>query len=402
MGTARPLWCGTSSTTVSRCSGSMPQGALLGGPVQVAAFSTELSPLAAVVDEGGNMLVAWTSFDDDPRIQVRLLDPSLNPLTPAFPLSDGLYSEGEPVLVKSGGGFAALWTSGFADPTPPSFPIPIPFPLPTGKDGAGGGIFLQRLAPIRCAQGSEILCLGPEGRFEARVAWKNPFNGAQGVGRTVPLTTDTGAFWFFAEENLEILLKVLDARAVNENFWVYYGSLSNVEYTVTVTDTQTGAVKSYINRAFELASRADTQAFHDEPISGSLSASAEEAVLAGPAEAQLTGEPCEAGDDILCLGGGRFEVEVDFTDPRTGAAGRGNALPLTADTGSFWFFGSDNLELMVKVLDARVVNGHFWVYTGGLSDVAYTVTITDRETGQSKEYRNPGGRLASQADVDAF
>ena len=57
--------------------------------------------------------------------------------------------------------------------------------------------------------------------------------------------------------------------------------------------------------------------------------------------------------------------------------GKGQAVPLTGDTGLFWFFGNSNLELIVKVLDGRPVNGHFWVFYGGLSDVEYRITVTD-------------------------
>jgi len=103
----------------------------------------------------------------------------------------------------------------------------------------------------------------------------------------------------------------------------------------------------------------------------------------------------------LCLGK-RFQVEVFFTDPRTGQPGTASPIPLTADTGAFWFFGEDNVELVLKVLDGRLVNGRFWVYYGALSDVAYTVSVTDTVTGQRKTYDNPRGRLASRADINAF
>ena len=63
----------------------------------------------------------------------------------------------------------------------------------------------------------------------------------------MPLTGDTGAFWFFDAANIELVVKVLDGRPVNGNFWLFYGALSNVEYTLTVTDTETGAVKTYSN-----------------------------------------------------------------------------------------------------------------------------------------------------------
>jgi hypothetical protein len=42
---------------------------------------------------------------------------------------------------------------------------------------------------------------------------------------------------------------------------VFYGALSDVAYTVTVTDTTTGAVRTYVNAQGTVASRADTAAF---------------------------------------------------------------------------------------------------------------------------------------------
>jgi len=104
----------------------------------------------------------------------------------------------------------------------------------------------------------------------------------------------------------------------------------------------------------------------------------------------------------LCLNGGRFLASVDWTNPRDGSTGSGHALPLTSDTGSFWFFDPRNVELDVKVLDGRAVNGHFWVFYASLSDVEFTLKVTDQETGAEKIYHNQPYTLASQADVTAF
>ena len=57
---------------------------------------------------------------------------------------------------------------------------------------------------------------------------------------------------------------------------------------------------------------------------------------------------------------------------------------------------------MIKVLDGTSVNGHFWVFYGALSNVQYTITVTDTRTGAIKVYTNPFGTLASVADVLAF
>jgi hypothetical protein len=82
------------------------------------------------------------------------------------------------------------------------------------------------------------------------------------------LTADTGAFWFFDSVNLEIMIKVLDGRQINDHFWVFYGSLSNVEYEITVTDNETGRLRTYTNPPGRVASVTDTEAFVETPRSG--------------------------------------------------------------------------------------------------------------------------------------
>ena len=67
-------------------------------------------------------------------------------------------------------------------------------------------------------------------------------------------------FWFFSPENLDLVVKVVDGRAVNGKFWVFYGSLTAEQFTLTVTDTLTGATKTYTGQG-ENASGADTSAF---------------------------------------------------------------------------------------------------------------------------------------------
>ena len=112
--------------------------------------------------------------------------------------------------------------------------------------------------------------------------------------------------------------------------------------------------------------------------------------------------PCVAGGSTLCLNAGRFKAEVVWHVPSSGSSGTAAAVPLTSDTGYFWFFSANNIELVVKVVDGRPVNGKYWVFYGALSDVEYTVTITDTLTGIVKVYSNPSGHLASVADTSAF
>jgi hypothetical protein len=111
---------------------------------------------------------------------------------------------------------------------------------------------------------------------------------------------------------------------------------------------------------------------------------------------------CHSDPDTLCLNDGRFSVAVNFDASTIRFSGLAHSMPLTPDTGAFWFFQPSNLELVIKVLDGRAINGHFWVFYGALTNVGYTITVADTTTGAVQTYTNPEGQLASRADTEAF
>lgn len=93
---------------------------------------------------------------------------------------------------------------------------------------------------------------------------------------------------------------------------------------------------------------------------------------------------------ILALGGGRFQVEAAFRTPQ-GQAGSAHPVQLTENTGYFFFFNPNNVEVILKILDGCGVNEHFWVFAAGLTNVELTITVTDTQTGNVKTYVNPLG-----------
>ena len=253
--------------------------------------------------------------------------------------------------------------------------------------------------PDPCSEGLNELCLA-QTRFTVDARWRTA-QGTEGTAQAVPLTSDTGFFWFFRDSNLELVVKVLDACSFADRFWVFAGGLTNVEVELTVTDQLTGDSQTYmnpLNTPFQPIQ--DTDAFDTCDAAGSA------AFTAGPdmaadVIADPTTEPAAQVTD-LPLAGDRFLVEVEW-QTNLGTQGSGQGVPITSDTGYFWFFQDTNVELVVKVLDACVFADRFWVFAGGLTNVDVTLTVTDTFTGLSKQYHNPQGTpFQPIQDTDAF
>lgn len=119
--------------------------------------------------------------------------------------------------------------------------------------------------------------------------------------------------------------------------------------------------------------------------------------------AGFASEACTPNATTYCANGNRFQVSVIFSAPSLGISNApAQAVTLTGDTGYFWFFSSNNVELVIKVVDGRAFNGFFWVFEGALTDVEYTITVVDTVTGTIKTYHNSAGHLGSFADTAAF
>ena len=91
-----------------------------------------------------------------------------------------------------------------------------------------------------------------------------------------------------------------------------------------------------------------------------------------------------------------FQVDADWGAPGNNILGGSNLCvnPALADTGDFFFFSSDNMEFLIKVLDG--VNGtnafgNFWVFDAATTNVEYTLRVTDTATGATKTYGDPLG-----------
>lgn len=236
--------------------------------------------------------------------------------------------------------------------------------------------------PAPCRPGPDTLCL-LNNRFRVKVSYQNQFDGSSGVGRPIPRSNISGFFSFGDPSNVELLVKILDFGDVVKVFW---GQLTNLRYNLEVMDTRTGQIQNYTNTAGDCGGI-------DQNFAASVLPST------APKSMVRAAGTCRSGPSTLCLLQGRFAVEVDWRNQGNDTSGQGGAAALSNLTGTFTFGDRSNVELMVKMLNFGDRVALFW---GALSDLEYTLKVTDTATGQVKSYRSTAGRLCGGLDNNAF
>ena len=103
----------------------------------------------------------------------------------------------------------------------------------------------------------------------------------------------------------------------------------------------------------------------------------------------------------MCLVNNRFRVSINYKNPYSNPPGQvgafvGQRLKAVsdADTATFGFADPTVVEVVVRISDARPAGApRFDIYYGGLTDVEYTVSVTDTQSGRSKQYTNKAGTV---------
>lgn len=360
-------------------SGSVPSGEASATTLPDAPFAPS-SVTGAPTSATGAVLTWSDESSDETGFLIELRTPSSGAWVPLATLPPNTTAwELEPLLTGVPHSFR-IRALGSQASSPPSEVVSLTPQAPDAPCGGSPG----------------VLCL--QDRFRVTVDWNNPHKpGDFGIGTAAAFEGDqSGTFWFFQPANVELIVKVLDATTFNDHFWVFHGALTDVEYWVSVLDTHTGIAKTYYNPPFDRCGEFDTAA-----IPGAeLPASAAGPVFANRVRAEGAASGTCGDDDTLCLLGGRFEVEVDWTLPDS--EGVGHRVAGSDQTGYFWFFDPANIELVVKIIDATSIGGGFWVFYGSLSDVEYTIEVTDTVAQETMTYVNAQGNQCGQFDTAAF
>ena len=147
----------------------------------------------------------------------------------------------------------ALWSAGGSQPNTGAYTLSISF--------AGG-----------CVPDARTACL-LNGRFQARVRYRGAFDNAAADtdAQVKPVTgfgsatSETVFFYFNSANNIEMLLKMLDQGNATPGgtptIAVLYGSATPLRIELTITDTKTSAVKTYVSPFGGMSGGTDFLAF---------------------------------------------------------------------------------------------------------------------------------------------
>jgi hypothetical protein len=202
---------------------------------------------------------------------VQTSDPSRPPVTQTVALVP-------PVSLKAGDLVAVTNLTTCGGPTfarAVSSVGPLPPPLPASWIVPGDTSAISQTTP---SEAVFVLATGPSpvlallnGRFAVTLDATNPRNGAVAAGVPNPLGSSAGFFSlpdFTGDPTFpEVTVKMVDATgspALGGDFWFFHAPLTDVQYTLTVEDRTTGAVKTYSNgsgSSGQLCGGVDTSAF---------------------------------------------------------------------------------------------------------------------------------------------
>ena len=230
---------------------------------------------------------------------------------------------------------------------------------------------------------------------------------------------ESGLLYFFDRDNAEVLIKVLDACAVNGHRWVFVAPVTDLGLKLEVHEVRSGELWVYRNTAGKTAeAKSDTAAFPCDaaaPSWGKSASAPSQRRIGGTGGRELFGSSAGSGGSgvegrstactpegpALTLRGG-YEVSMCYetADGRFGDA-RDWGLDST-QSGLLYFFDRKNVEVLIKVLDGCGVNGHRWVFVAPVTDLAFNLYV-DSPTGKRWKHTNGLGRTATTAaDTSAF
>ncbi len=344
-----------------------------------------LSLLAAMSDPSSPPTAAFAMAPAAPaaRSAVRFADSySAGPASRLWDFGDGTTSTSRnPVHAYANPGY---------------YPVTLTVKTPQGSASA------SRLVKVTASETLRLMSSHP---FDITLSATDPRTGTTGQGQVIAQNDISGIFSIPAitgnAGNPEVIVKMVDATGIGQNYWVFYGALTDLNYTLSVQEVATGTTKVYNDTRVgtTVCGKFDTSGFGSsivaEPADWSASA------VAGPALAP--------GEDTLRLITAHpFDINLSATDPRTGTEGEGLVIAHNDIYGIFSIpaitGNAENPEVIVKMVDASGIGQNYWVFYAALTDLHYSLAVKESATGRTKTYNDAkvGTTVCGKFDTSGF
>jgi PKD repeat protein len=278
---------------------------------------------------------------------------------------------------------------------------PGEYPVTLTVTNSRGSATSSRMLSVTASDTLRLIDSHP---FDITLTATDPRTGATGTGQVVSQNDIYGIFSIPAitgnAGNPEVIVKMVDATGIGQSYWVFYGALTDLTYTLSVREAATGTTKSYNDAKVgsTVCGKFDTSGF------GPPSAGAEPAVWSGVAPVQAQ----EEKDTLTLLSAHPFNIALTATDPRTGATGQGQVIAQNDVFGIFSLPGitgnAGNPEVIVKMVDASGIGQNYWVFYAALTDLNYTLAVEEAATGNTKTYGDAkiGTTVCGKFDTSGF
>jgi PKD repeat protein len=173
-----------------------------------------------------------------------------------------------------------------------------------------------------------VLRLNAAHTFDLTITATDPRTGNVGSGQVIGQNDVYGYFSIPSVSgnagNPEVIVKMVDATGIGQNYWVFYGCMTDLEYTLSVTETATGIVKTYSKDAAQPCGQFDTSGFlptatpTQTPIATATPVAT--ATPAGPTVVNLSASEFQwafpdGSNSFTAHVGTTYELHITDTDP---------------------------------------------------------------------------------------
>jgi PKD repeat protein len=182
-----------------------------------------------------------------------------------------------------------------------------------------------------------VLRLNAAHTFDLTLSARDPRTGNTGSGKVIGQNDVYGYFSIPAVSgnagNPEVIVKMVDATGIGQSYWVFYGCMTDLEYTLAVKENATGVVKTYAKDLGKPCGQFDTSGFLPTPTPTPTPAGVSPTPTRTPT-------PAASGPTIVNLTATEFQWDFD-----------GNGSSFTAKVGTTY-------ELHIRDGDPRGTPSH--------------------------------------------